>query len=290
MENNREDSKQEELQKLEKSSIFQNYSTKITELFKSKTQILKEDIQEVRKKASEVFINLSEVIRTNAKIKLFFMSNKNSYTNYLFSYFGYRYETNLENAKFYHFISQAWILNVFDDIKNESSKKEYPEILKDILEKQVEDTSIIQSLELITGTLFISDPAIKVPEIRHTNIFLSNLKEIINERKKQRISPDLTKNQFDSKIIDMLSRAVNLTLNDVNQINDKKSLLLYETFNELSSKSEDLSLVNYINTAIKKLESSQEKRANDETFRNSCETYYNFAQTTLTELIYEFKF
>ena len=283
---NCEESKKENKSQQENKSLYESYSNKITGLLQFNTQKIKEEYKEIKDKAGDFFKNVYEVVRTNANIKLFLRSNQNYYTNFLFSYFGYKHETKLENAKYFHFVAQAWILNVFDDYHKESSKKEYSEILRDILYKQVEDSNIFQSLELITGTLFISDPAIKFAEERYTNLFLANVREMINQWKNKEINVDLSKNEFDFNIMDILSRAVNLTLNEVDNIDYKNSLILHDSFIELSSNIQELSLINFINYVIQKRESSQkEKLPNDETLRNACEIYYSFARTSLIELI-----
>jgi len=142
---------------------------------------------------------------------------------------------------------------------------------------------VIQTLELITGTLYVTDPAIKLSEIRLTQSFLRNLRGIVDEKKREEIDRNLTKNEFDRVVMEMLSKSVNLTLNEVDQIDEHTSLLLHNTYNELSRS--ETTLENYTKRVEEKR--SDENKANDATNKKACEVYYYFALTTLTDLIYD---
>jgi len=270
-------------------SFFQSYRQKFTELFRNNTERIQNEISSIRQRSTDYLNNIVQIVSTNSNIKNFLKFNKNYYTNYLFSYLGYKYQTNLENANFYHFVSQAWILNIFpNQTQQESSSKQYSDILTELVNRNVEDLAIIQSLELITGTFSISDPVIKSTELRLTNIFLRNLRDVISDFRKQEISNDLTKVGFDRVILDLLLRAVNFTINESEKIDSQNSLLLYDTYIELSSDQANLNITNFIKRVLeKRQESSQHSLENEQLIITASTTFFNFARTSLVDLLYD---
>jgi hypothetical protein len=270
-------------------SFFQSYRQKFTDLFLNNSEIIQKEVCSIRQKSSDYFNQIVHIVSTNSHIKNFLKLNKNYYTNYLFSYLGYKYQTNLDNANFYHFVSQAWILNIFpDQTQQEGSSKQYSDILTELVDRNVEDLAIIQSLELITGTFSITDPAIKATEVRLTNIFLKNLRDVISDFRKQEISQNLTKVEFDKIIMDLLLRAVNFTVNESEKIDSQNTLLLYDTFIELSADQANLNITSFIKRVLEKRHISSQQASEDEQFIISASTtFFNFARTSLVDLLYD---
>jgi len=170
--------------------------------------------------------------------------------NYFFNYFGYKYESIIENSNFFfHFVSQAWIVNAFKLVKentdsSDDQEDDYSSILKKLLDVNVEMAKLLSSLELITETIYVSDPAIKLTELTLGKNFLKHIKKVLNETKDQRkVISKISKTEFDNIVMDILKKTVNLTINEFDKIDqDKNNLILYETYNELVSKNEDLTL------------------------------------------------
>ena len=270
-------------------SFFQQYRQKVIELFTSNIERIQREVSSLKLRSNDYFNNIIKIVSTNNYIKNFLKTNKNYYTNYLFSYLGYKYQTNLDNPNFYHFVSQSWILNVFPNQTDQTtSSKQYSDILRDLINKEFEDLAIIQSLELITGTFSISDQALKASEVRLTNVFLRNLRDVINEFKKIEISKELTKIEFDKNIMNLLLRAVNFTINESEKIDSLKSLLLYDTFVELSSEKTNITLTNFIKKASEKRQSNnQDVSENGDSFTSACTLFFNFAKTGLIDLLYD---
>jgi len=168
------DHKENELEVTEKQSSHEggkeeetSYREYIKDKIKEKAIKIREELISIEHKAVDFLNKIFKVVQKNRNIREYLKSMKNYYLNYFFNYFGYRYEPIIENPNFFHFISQAWLVNAFEQIKGSSVKEEenYSTIMKKLLDVDVDKKQLISSLELITETIYISDPAIKLTEL-----------------------------------------------------------------------------------------------------------------------------
>ena len=85
--------------------------------------------------------------------------------NYLYYYFGYRYDSIIENPNFFHFIYQVLLVNAFEQVKKSPTAEyeNYSSNLEKLLDVDVNKKKFINSLKLITETIYVKDKAFKLP-------------------------------------------------------------------------------------------------------------------------------
>ena len=99
----------EDAQAADSSSYKENIQERINE----KASKFQSVLMNIEHKAEDFLDHIHNIVRKNHLIREYLKSMKNYYVNYFFNYFGYRYESIIENPNFFHFISQAWLVNAF---------------------------------------------------------------------------------------------------------------------------------------------------------------------------------
>jgi len=85
--------------------------------------------------------------------------------------------------------------------------------------------------------------------------------------------------------MDILSKSVNYTINEIEKVQDPDSTVLYDTFNQLKSENkEQLTLENF----IKEVENKKlVVDCSESSTKSVCEAFFNFSSASLEDLIYD---
>ena len=287
-ENERKEKQGNEVSKTQESNDQSSYNEYIRGKIKEKASKFHEELMSLEHKAVDFLKNLYSVIQKNHHIREYLKSVKNYYMNYFFNYFGYRYESIIESPNFFHFISQAWLVNAFEQIKETSNldNENYTSIIEKLFEVDVNKKKLISSLELITETIYVSDPTIKITELTLGKNFLKHIKQVLKEKKNQFSKTILTKEEFGMIIMEILRKTVNLTINEIDSFDaDNKNLIFYETYQEMISLNESPTLEEFTSKVEEKSNGKNEANKLDITMTNACEAFYFFSQSSFSTLI-----
>ena len=287
-ENERKEKQGNEVSKTQESNDQSSYNEYIRGKIKEKASKFQEELMSLEHKAVDFLKNLYSVIQKNHHIREYLKSVKNYYMNYFFNYFGYRYESIIESPNFFHFISQAWLVNAFEQIKETSNldNENYTSIIEKLFEVDVNKKKLISSLELITETIYVSDPTIKITELTLGKNFLKHIKQVLKEKKNQFSKTILTKEEFGMIIMEILRKTVNLTINEIDSFDaDNKNLIFYETYQEMISLNESPTLEEFTSKVEEKSNGKNEANKLDITMTNACEAFYFFSQSSFSTLI-----
>ena len=287
-ENERKEKQGNEVSKTQESNDQSSYNEFIRGKIKEKASKFQEELMSLEHKAVDFLKNLYSVIQKNHHIREYLKSVKNYYMNYFFNYFGYRYESIIESPNFFHFISQAWLVNAFEQIKQTSNldNENYTSIIEKLFEVDVNKKKLISSLELITETIYVSDPTIKITELTLGKNFLKHIKQVLKEKKNQFSKTILTKEEFGMIIMEILRKTVNLTINEIDSFDaDNKNLIFYETYQEMISLNESPTLEEFTFKVEEKSNGKNEANKLDITMTNACEAFYFFSQSSFSTLI-----
>ena len=287
-ENERKEKQGNEVSKTQESNDQSSYNEFIRGKIKEKASKFQEELMSLEHKAVDFLKNLYSVIQKNHHIREYLKSVKNYYMNYFFNYFGYRYESIIESPNFFHFISQAWLVNAFEQIKQTTNldNENYTSIIEKLFEVDVNKKKLISSLELITETIYVSDPTIKITELTLGKNFLKHIKQVLKEKKNQFSKTILTKEEFGMIIMEILRKTVNLTINEIDSFDaDNKNLIFYETYQEMISLNESPTLEEFTSKVEEKSNGKNEANKLDITMTNACEAFYFFSQSSFSTLI-----
>jgi len=96
---------------------------------------------------------------------------------------------------------------------------------------------------------------------------------------------ELSKKDFEAIIMDILSKSVNYTINEVEKVQKIDSTVLYDTFNQLKTENkEQLTLENF----IKEVENKKLiVFCSESSTKSICEAFFNFSIVSLEDLIYD---
>jgi len=135
-------------------------------------------------------LNLSEKIPF---IKSFFNTSENKYFGYFITFFDsitIYGRSPIKSHNFYHYITQAWLLTVFGQIKNiikserNSSNnitiKNFKELFFFVKNIKLHEQLFLKNLEIILGTYDLTDHIIKVSEFKLSQQFLKKLKIVFD--------------------------------------------------------------------------------------------------------------
>ena len=277
------------INKQETCESTSSYKEYIREKIRDKADKFQKGLLSFENKSVDFLNNVYRIVQKNHQIREYLKSLRNYYMNYFFNYFGYRYESIIENPNFFHFISQAWLVNAFEEIKETtiSDNENYSTILEKLFDVEISKKKLISSLELITETIYVSDPAIKLTEVTLGKNFLKHIKIVLNDWKSQYNKASLNKKEFGNIIMDILSKTVNLTINEIDTLeNENNDLIFYNTYNEMIAINQELTLEEYI-CKVEELRNGGKNKDNshDITITNACEAFFFFTQTSLSLLI-----
>jgi len=225
------------------------------------TERSQELIQHSKEKTPEEFIDL--ILNIACQIDEFkkdLKTEHNFLTNKIFNLLGYRYSSIIANSNFFHYATQAIIVDIFRQlILKPQQNKNFKTVLEFVKTAVIKEESYIETIEILLGS--------EILPIDKNNglIFLA---KINSSRRKTlaSIPEEISQKTFEENIMTIFREAVNNTLNE-SEKNNKNYLTKFEQLTQdkcLSAFAESVGDANLI-------ESSQ--------------TFFNFANCSFLELI-----
>lgn len=170
-----------------------------------------------------------------------------TYSSYLFALLGYKFTNHIKEANFYHYASEAYILCLFselkDDIQNDVLKSlhnnknpidvkySYNDILIKINDAEINEAKFMKILEFLLGTEGTNDSIVKVTQLKLAQLFLKKVKLSKKEIIDVKSHANLTRTEFEDILINMLRKGLNYTLNELDPSEeDKSNLILFDSF------------------------------------------------------------
>jgi hypothetical protein len=257
----------------------------------------------------ETLLSYSLLLKRIDKIKQKINQNKNCLVNYFFNLFGYKFQNKIQNPNFYHYTSEAWILTILKQLKEELDNREegeireksFNELLKIIKNIELDESLFIENLEFLLGTSKTSDHVIKITQMKLSQLFLKktslSIKETLTPELREEVSDAAS---FQKILFLILEKAVNFTLNELDsKEEDKSSLLLLNVYTDLYMKHREHGEENFLNEFVREIKSLKEANisnsSNNEQSHsdinlevevlNPCQTFYFFANSSFEELL-----
>ena len=244
------------------------------------------------------------------------VSSYNYYFNYIFSMIGPNFESQIPNKNFFHYLVQAFLLEIFKCLKKASICGEnvsYYNIVELIKNSSVSEKSFLLSLGYLTETINYSDNLI-INGIFNQNMYSNTISiikrtlsvlgpeffsiaiNLIHNSDLLNVNENLDRQEFEAKISELMLLCVNHTLNELesNTLNNIyvesfKSFKNYEystdsyTLESFTEKVKDnyyLANVNKSSGSSNSINSFGIKIDNS----NECESFYYFSLTSFDEL------
>lgn len=268
-----------------------------------------DNVQSTKKTLNSFFKLLSD----NQNIRAVLNSNKNQIANYLFSVLGYKFEGSIHNANFYHYTSEAWLLAMYQELKEDLQKEilnklknneqainieyDYNNIIEKISNLNVDETNFLRNLELLLGTYKTSDNIVKITQVKLSQLFLKKVSIAKKEILSKKIPSHLSKKEFEDLLICIMRRGLNYTLNELDpKEEDKYSLLINDAYTHLQTDSEVIPSFDAYLQEINKRKSVNEEtpgrdRTNNEDVElpNAYSIFYNFAVNSFKDFNQDIK-
>jgi hypothetical protein len=208
-------------------------------------------------------------------IKQYLHSSNSNVIKKYFSLLGYKYTSSIQNNNFFHFATEAYIISVIKEIK-ENLKEE--EILVKLLSEEVEEDDFLDNLEILIGNTNSSDDQVKISSDKLAQIFLNNIKyekeENGNDYKDNSLSIDI-----------FFKRIVNYSLNSLNYSEDEKNLDLFNTFDKYKTVEGGLNIEKFVEEFKNKMYQDSKTKTLRQCVQNECEVYFYFAQVSFKDFI-----
>jgi hypothetical protein len=276
------------------NSNLQSYAQSTHE---SLTTILEYNTQLITTKTINKYFKL---VNNFDNIKKFLKENKITLLHYLFSNF-YKFSNAIEHANFYHYTVEAWILTIFKQLElkyiNDLSigissflNYSFNDILEEIYSFFLNEELFIENLEILLGTYKMSDPILKITQIKLSELFLKKVEIAKSNLLHSKIPQSLSKRNFEDILFLLLKNALNLTLNELDAgENEKGSLMLLNIYTELKAKLTEGSdewkykhpilndFIKEVNLIKNKKDSERRHKAAEVELLNPNETFYYFA-------------
>ena len=269
----------------------------------------------IREFSANNYLNTLEIIIGNYNhLRFQIQSLSNYFIDYFFSYFGYKYESQIKNINFFHFATQSWVLEAFQNIinkfrkskiniRNEESKintvgnYSFSDILCEILNFEANEQTYFSNFEIIAGNMYFNDVAKRMTELKLGKYFLNYIKFVCNQMKNEYIPTTLSKDDFECKLMVILIKAVELTLNKIendssdSNINFNTSKEKYIKFichlqTLKNRKNIEFNFQNYL-TILKQdsIIKLSDNESDESGFLNSSEAFYHFSICSFTDLV-----
>jgi hypothetical protein len=260
-----------------------------------------QDQDKTKQTLIEYFTVLNDFQDILTKLK----SSNVSYISYIINFLNLQFDYPITDGHFYHFISEAWILSVFNSLKIKYMKeledsvlmrdkcdflvlnKSFREILDDIQYVNIDVNFFIDSLEVLLGTFRIHDPVIKVTQMKLSQLYLKKIN--IARAEKMDIPDTLTREQFEKILFTYMLYGLGYTLNELDpNVTDKNSKTLIDAYTKLDNTDEfEVSFEKYVDELNKQL---QRKMAESEIeILNTEQTFFNFAKYRFDDIFQNVK-
>ncbi len=219
---------------------------------------------------------------------------------------GYKYRSEIKGINFFHFASQSWLLEVFKIIclkfpshkkmcNNEKESDEnysFSDILTEILNVKIEEAFFLRDLELITGTIYFNDAVLRLTEMKVGKYFLESINSVTIDLKNEEIPESLSKENFENKLMEILIKSVESTLNKIDklgrdlQYESSGYIQFYQKLQTLIEKNKESDFKDFIKILLEDPVLYNNKRPSDDiSFLKSAEAFYNFSTLKLDQMI-----
>lgn len=208
-------------------------------------------------------------------IKVYLQSANSNVVKKYFSLLGYKYSSIIPNSNFFHFAAEAYIIT---SIKEGKENVNMENIVKAILETDVDQNEYLENLEILIGTTDCSDNEVKFSTSKLAKIFASNVE--YEKKKNQGVSTkDFDLDRF-------FRKAVNYTLNELNNDEgEEKSLELLNVYEEFVCVEGGLTLEKFVEEYKNRMAKKSMTKNLKFCVQNPCEVFYFFCQTYVADLI-----
>lgn len=233
----------------------------------------------------KLFYTAEDVSHKYQEFKEKFRDNQNFYINYFYYFFGEHYESIINNANFFHFATEAIILEILKNFKpheNENSLDKNTKFSSFI----VDSKNFYENLRVLTGSFYLYDSATKLSEMKLATLFLKYFHLNKSEFKIENFE------NFNSLLIKICHLSASCTLHEVNLLapieNEKYDRnLFFKSFKEMKNlNSSNQILHTYIKNLKRNLKIDIDiiKQKN---ILNIIKMFYFFTKTTYEDYIYD---
>ena len=219
-----------------------------------------------REKTPEQFID--EIFNIAHQLDVFkkeLKTEHNYLTNKIFKLLGYRYSSIIANSNFFHYATQAIIVDIFRQlILKPDQNKNFKKVLEYVKASDIKQDAYLDTIEILLGSDLL-------PVDRKNGLIF--LAKIDSSRKKvlAKIPDEISQKMFEESIMSIFKEAVNATLNE--SIESKNSKNYLSKFNELTEENLGTICIDAYTESF------------DDDLRQSGETFFNFANCSFLELI-----
>lgn len=210
-------------------------------------------------------------------VKQYLLSSNSNVIKKYFSLLGYKYNSIIPNNNFFHFATEAYIITILKEAKEEILEAE---LYMNVLSNDIEEEEYFENIDILMGNSNNVHNEVKLSSDKLAKLFLS----FINYQK------DQVKRQIDKEDLDTFFRkAVNYTLNKLNNDEDEeKSLDLYDIYMKVKQREHTL------DTFIEEYKNYMMEKSKTKALRfcvqNPCEVFYYFCQVDYKELLKDIQY
>jgi hypothetical protein len=164
--------------------------------------------------------------------------------------------------------------------------------LSGILNVNIQEICFLRNLEIITGTNYFNDAVLRLTEMKVGKYFFESIISVTNDLKNEEIPETLSKENFENKLMEILIKSVESTLNKIDKLgSDLKSessgyVQYYQKFQILIECNKEPNFKDFIKILLEDPLLYNNKRPSDDiSFLKSAEAFYNFAVLKLDNVI-----
>jgi hypothetical protein len=233
------------------------------------------------------FHTAEEVSQRYQTFKENFYERQNFYLNYFYYFFGEHYESIINNVNFFHFATEAIILELLKILKIDESEdpSNKDQNFSKFLTFVVDSKNFYENLRILTGSCYLYDPATKLSEMKLATLFLKNFHLIKHELKIENFE------NLKSTLILICHLSASSTLYELNLLApiDNKNYdtkLFFTSFEEMKNLNTNIILHNYIKIVKKNLNTNLDiiKQKN---ILNILKMFYFYTKTSYEDYMFD---
>jgi hypothetical protein len=250
----------------------------------------------------ETLINYFTTLNSFIDIIVKAKTSQTGHLNYLITLLNLKFPYPIQDSHFYHFVSEAWLLGTLQELKKKyikeleenillednlkfSFNKSYKQILQDIHSIDVDANFFIDCLEVLLGTFKLQDPVIKVTQMKLSNVYLEKTKTAKSEILDINIPDDLTKEQFEQFLFQIMLYGLGYTLNELDpKVTDKKSKILIDAYVKIDNTDDfEVTFEKYVEELNQHLKQKMSEAEIE--LLNLEKTFFNFAKYQFHDIL-----
>jgi hypothetical protein len=206
-----------------------------------------QEIKTPKKTLSRYFNVLSAFQDILAKFK----ADNISFINNLLNRFNLSFKYPIQDGRFYHYVSEAWLLSIFHELKSLYAKdfeeatlfdnftKNYRQILEDIQYLNIDVNFFVNSLEALLGINKFQDSVVKMGQFKLCHVYLKNINRARVEKLDCNLADEITEQQFEKILFQIILTGLGYTLGELDsKEDDKVTRLIISTLVKLDNNNE----------------------------------------------------